>query len=63
MSEERPPYEIAAAQAALDADRQRRAAEFAEVLRREAERLRCEVTAEARIVDGRIVAIPLVIAH
>ena len=63
MSEAPAVYEVAAAQAAIEADRQRRAAEFAAILREAGERLRVEVVAEPRIVDGRIVAVALIVAQ
>ena len=43
-----------AAQAALDADKERRAKEFASILQREAERLRCDVIAVAEIAGTQV---------
>lgn len=57
MSEEQqalPPIDATQAQAALDADKQRRSKEFAEVVQQAAERLKCELVPCVEIIGNQV---------
>jgi apolipoprotein N-acyltransferase len=64
MSETPPTYDVRAAQAAIDADRQWRAEEAARRIQLILEELRCRIEALPGLSpDGRIVATPRIVAE
>ena len=63
MSEERAPYDVNAARAALDADRQARAERAAQRIQAVLVEERCQLVAAPQLTaDGRVVAAVQVVA-
>jgi hypothetical protein len=63
MTEEREKYDVSQAQAAIEADRNARAARAAERIRAILDEERCQIVAQPQISgDGRIVATVQIVA-
>lgn len=52
--EDERPIDAVKAQAAIDADRERRCREYLEIVRREGDRLQCELVGVAEIVGNKV---------